>query len=136
MAILLTVVLTVVYRLVLLASRRCASTRMGGVAKDAEVLVLRHQLAVRHRQVARPRFSGRIARSSASDLACMVPPESLGGVPRRPNLPWHRALVRRHWTDSHRRPERTSPIGGGVLALIVRLARETSAGPPTYLRAN
>ena len=106
MAILLTVVLTVVYRLVLLASRRCASTRMGGVAKDAGVLVLRHQLAVRQRQVARPRFSGRIERSSASDLARMVPPESWAAFLAAPTtiLPWHRALVRRHWTDSHRRP--------------------------------
>ncbi len=47
--------------------------RMDAVAKDAEILVLRHRLAVPERQVARPRFTWS-DRVLVSALARLVPP--------------------------------------------------------------
>jgi transposase InsO family protein len=67
---------------------------MDTVAKDAEILVLRQQLAVLRRQVGRPRFT------------------------------WSaRALVRRYWTYPHRHPGRP-PLRDETVGLILRLARE------------
>ena len=48
--------------------------RMDAVAKDAEALVLRHQLAVLQRQVARPRFTWS-DRALVATLAKLVPRE-------------------------------------------------------------
>jgi putative transposase len=75
----------------------CRSIRLlvllarGDAAKDLEILVLRHQLAVLRRQVARPRLkpADRAALSRAlprSRWSCFfVKPETL--------LRWHRRLV-------------------------------------------
>ena len=48
--------------------------RMEAAAKDAEILVLRHQLAVLRRKVARPRFSWS-DRALIATLAKLVPRE-------------------------------------------------------------
>jgi hypothetical protein len=48
--------------------------RMDAAAKDAEILVLRHQLAVLHRQVTRPRFTW-FDRALVALLAGLVPRE-------------------------------------------------------------
>jgi hypothetical protein len=47
---------------------------MDAAAKDAEILVLRHQLAVLHRQVAHPRFAWS-DRALVGLLAGLVPRE-------------------------------------------------------------
>src|SRR6266536_1036745 len=96
----------------------------GDAAKDLEILVLRHQLAVLRRQVPRPKLepadrallaalSRRLPRSSWSRF--VVRPETLLG--------WHRRLVAGVWTYPHRRPGRP-PLDEHVQQLIVRLARE------------
>jgi len=96
---------------------------MDAAATDAEILVLRHQLAVLRRQVARPRFtwSDRALIASSARPAprerwasFLVTPETI--------LRWHRALVRRHWTYPHRVGRPSLP--DETVELILRLARE------------
>jgi putative transposase len=93
-------------------------------AKDLEVLVLRHQLAVLRRQVPRPRLepTDRALLAAVSRLlprarwSCfLVKPETL--------LRWHRRLVTGAWTYPHRGPGRP-PLDEHVQQLIVRLATE------------
>ena len=97
---------------------------MEAVAKDAEILVLRQQLAVLRRQVARPRFSWS-DRALIAALARLVPRGRWAAFLVTPEtiLRWHRALVRRRWTYPDRRPGRP-PLPETTVALIVRLARE------------
>src|SRR6202451_4528262 len=70
-------------------------------AKDAEILILRHQVAVLQRQVTVPRLSwadravlGALARllpgSQLRQLRLIISPRTL--------LRWHADLVRWHWT--------------------------------------
>jgi putative transposase len=98
--------------------------RMDAVAKDAEILVLRHQLAVLRRQAARPRFTWS-DRALASALARLVPRERWASFLVTPGtiLRWHRALVRRRWTYSHRNHGRPA-LAEETVELIVRLAQE------------
>ncbi len=99
---------------------------MDAVAKDAEILVLRHQLAVLRRQVARPRFSWS-DRALIATLTRLVPRERWAAFLVTPDtiLRWHRALVRRRWTYPHRGSGRP-PLGNKTIELIVRVARENS----------
>lgn len=116
--------LSFLYRLVCRFAEAVRIHQMGGVAKDAEILVLRHQLAVLQRQVARPRFSWS-DRALVSALARLVPRERWASFLVTPEtiLRWHRALVRRRWTYSHRKPGRPV-LSQETVELIVRLARE------------
>jgi len=96
----------------------------GDAAKDLEILVLRHQLAVLRRQTPRPRLESadRALLAAASRVlprgrwSCfLVRPETL--------LRWHRRLVAGAWTYPHRRPGRP-PLDQELQQLIIRLARE------------
>lgn len=116
--------LSFLYNLVRRAIDVLSLHRMDAVAKDAEILVLRHQLAVLRRQAARPRFSwsdraliAALARFVARErwVAFLVTPETI--------LRWHRTLVRRRWTYPHRTPGRP-PVPPETVALIVRLSKE------------
>jgi hypothetical protein len=75
----------------------------GDTAKDLEILVLRHQLTVLRRQIARPRLQpadrallAAVSRTLPRDRwSCFfVKPETL--------LRWHRRLVAGAWTYPHR----------------------------------
>ncbi len=116
--------LSFLYRLVRRLSELLRIHRMDAATKDAEILVLRHQLAVLRRQVARPRFSWS-DRAIIATLAKLVPRERWGAFLVTPEtiLRWHRALVRRRWTYPHRGPGHP-PLGNETIELIVRLARE------------
>ena len=98
--------------------------RMDAVAKDAEILVLRHQLAVLQCQAGRPRFTWS-DRALVSALARLIPRERLTSFLVTPEtiLRWHRALVRRRWTYPHRSHGRPA-LAQETVELIVRLARE------------
>jgi putative transposase len=94
-------------------------------SKDAELLVLRHQLAVLKRQVPRPRFG-------PSDRAILTAHARVLGRDRwsiflvKPDtiLAWHRRLVANHWTYPHR-PGRPS-TAVETRQMIIRLARENA----------
>jgi putative transposase len=92
-------------------------------SKDAEILVLRHQLAVLQRQITRPRFEPD-DRVILTALARVLGRERWSMFLVKPDtlLRWHRRLVANHWTYPHR-PGRPPTIVE-TRRLILRLARE------------
>jgi putative transposase len=118
------VALSFLYRFVHRVLKAIRIHRIHEVAKDAEILVLRHQLAVLQRQAARPRFTWS-DRALISLLAQFVPRNRWAAFIVTPEtiLRWHRALVRRRWTYPHRSHGRPA-LAQETVELIVRLARE------------
>lgn len=115
--------------LVYFAVRRLLRLLSGGgerddLAREIEILVLRHQLRVLARGRRLPlRRRDRILLAAASGLlrrqrwhAFPVSPQTL--------LRWHRELVRRKWTYRRRRRPGRPRIGGEAATLILRLAKE------------
>jgi hypothetical protein len=103
-------------------------------AKDAELLVLRHEVAVLRRQVARPRVDW-ADRAVLAGLSRLLPPQLRRGLLMRPVtlLRWHRDLIRRCWTYPHRRGRPT--VTAELRQLLLRVARENpDLGLPTHPR--
>lgn len=93
-------------------------------AKDVEIAVLRHQLAVLRRQVARPRYTP-TDRMILATLAKLLPRDRWPIFLVTPStlLRWHRELVRRRWTYSTNGRRRWG-LDPEVVDLVLRLARE------------
>lgn len=98
-------------------------------SKNAEILVLRHELAVLRRQVCRPRLSwadravfAALTRllSQAGRLHRIVTPATV--------LRWHRDLVARRWTQPRHRRTGGRSTAPELRRLVVRLASETPRG--------
>src|SRR5712691_5770089 len=89
--------------------------------KDVEIAVLRHPLAVLHRQVARPRYAP-TDRLILATLARFLPRERWSAFPVTPAtlMRWHRELVRRRWT--YRRELRVQRgLDPALVELVLRL---------------
>ena len=95
-----------------------------GREREAEILVLRHQLAVMKRRAGRPRLR-RLDRMILSAFARLVPRERWSCFIVSPEtiLRWHREIVARKWTLKHGRIGRP-PLDPELVALIISMARE------------
>ena len=95
-------------------------------AKDAEILLLRHQVAVLQRPVKSPRLSW-ADRALLSALARLLPGARLRQlrliVSPRTLLRWHASLVRRRWTYPCRAPGRPRTVQV-IRALVLEMARD------------
>ncbi len=111
------------YRLVRLVIELLVVRGRRDRSKDVEILVLRHQLSVLHRQVPRPRFEptdralltalSRVVRRDRWSIF-VVKPDTL--------LRWHRRLVANRWTYPHRPGRPSTAVESRQI--IIRLARE------------
>jgi Homeodomain-like domain len=93
-------------------------------AKDAEILMLRHEVAVLRRTNARPKLTWP-DRAVFSALSRLLPARlrQLRLVTPRTLLRWHAQLVARRWTYPHRRPGRP-PTPPPIRNLVLQMARE------------
>src|SRR2546425_4958388 len=104
--------------------RLLASGRRSEFAKDVELLVLRHQLAVLGRHQQRPLLRP-ADRALLAALARLLPPRRRHGLVVTPQtlLRWHRELVRRKWAQPQRAAGRP-PVDRRVRELVLCLAHE------------
>jgi putative transposase len=95
----------------------------GDAAKELEILVLRHQLAVLRRQTPRPKLQP-TDRALLAAISRVLPRSRWSCFLVRPEtlLRWHRRLVAGAWTYPHQ-PGRP-PLDEDIQQLIVRLAKE------------
>jgi transposase len=124
-------------KLIFLALTRAVSvlglSRRESWWKDAEILMLRHQLAVAQRE--RPRAHSRLAWTDRAWLALLaetLPVQHLAAmrliVTPGTIMRWHRDIVRRRWARVSRRGRcGRPPVRRNIRSLVLRLARENES---------
>src|SRR5215216_4939693 len=115
--------LRLLYLLFCQALRWLALLARSSASKDAELLILRHEVQVLRRQVVRPRLDW-ADRAVLAGLARLLPRPSWNRLFVRPEtlLRWHQDLVRRRWSYPHRRGR--PGVALEIRDLVLRLARE------------
>jgi len=118
--------LKIIYLIVRLVAALVVLVFRRDLAKEAELLVLRHENAVLRRHARRIRCEsadpGVVHRAGATDT-----PRALGrGVPVTPAtlVAWHRKLAARKYDASSRRKPGRPPAIRSIARLVVRLAKE------------
>src|SRR5437762_9401241 len=93
-------------------------------SKEFEILVLRHELVILRRQSTRPKLT-RADRALLASLSRSLPRTAWTVFSFKPEtlLRWHRQLIARRWTYSHRRPGRPG-LERSLRELILCLARQ------------
>ena len=118
------------YLVVLRVFRWLALLARSDRAKDAEILILRHQVAVLQRQVKTPRLSW-ADRAILAALARLLPSGHLRQlrliISPRTLLRWHAGLVRRRWAYPHRTPGRPR-AAQAIRALVLERRGTTHPG--------
>ncbi len=99
------------------------------LSKDAELLVLRHEIAVLRRQIGRVRYQpgdrlwlaalSRLVPRRRQGEVFMVTPATL--------LTWHRRLVTRRWDYTSRRRPGRPPTAAAIRKLVIRMATDNPA---------
>jgi hypothetical protein len=104
-------------------------------AKDIEILVRRHEVAVLRRRNPHPRLTW-LDRAILSALNSLLPPplRRLRLVSPRTLLRWHTQRVTRRWTYPRPQPGRP-PTSPHMRALVLQMARENRTAPPRDLIA-
>jgi len=104
--------------------RLLAADRRDALAREVELLALRHELAVLRRQSGRPRLRP-ADRAFLAALARRLPHDRRRGLLVTPQtlMRWHRELIRRKWTQPTRGRGRP-PLEQHVRQLVLRFARE------------
>lgn len=112
-----------IYQLLLQAFSWLALLARSSASKDAEILVLRHEVAVLRRGNPKPRLDW-TDRAILAALARMLPNlvRTRRIVTPATLLRWHRRLVTAKWRQP--RASGRPPVSDELTALIVRLARE------------
>jgi putative transposase len=117
-------VLSLVYLVLVRLVHGLAPSDRSDLEREAELLVLRHQVKVLSRGARRPPFRRR-DRMLLAAASRILPRERWNAfiVSPRTLLRWHRDLVRRKWTYRGRRLGRP-PLDPETVELIIRLAKE------------
>jgi putative transposase len=110
----------------------------GDLAKDAELLVLRHENAVLRRHASRVRYEP-ADRMWLAALARLIPRNrwaEVFSVTPATLLAWHRRLAtKKYYTSKRRKPGRPAAVPG-IARLVVRLAKENPLWGPAGSTAN